>query len=72
MNYLVMSKINVLDFYFTYYSSMLKGKYAFEGCFFQIRSKKSLKTRPNSPYGEETSSYSLLQQGVFNFGIVTM
>ena len=32
--------------------------------FFQIRSKKSFKTRPNGPYGGETSSYSLLQPGV--------
>ena len=32
--------------------------------FFQIYRKMSFKTRPNSPYGWETSSYSLLQQGV--------
>ena len=31
---------------------------------FRIYSKKSFKTRPNSPYGGETSSYSLLQVGV--------
>ena len=35
--------------------------------FFRICSKKSFKTRPNSPYGGETSSYSLLQQGVGDF-----
>ena len=34
------------------------------GVFFQIRSKKSFKARPNSPYGGETSSHLLLQQGV--------
>ena len=34
------------------------------GWYFHIRSKKSFKKRPNSPYGGETSSYSLLQQGV--------
>ena len=29
-----------------------------------IRGKKSFKTRPNTPYGGETSRYSLLQGGV--------
>ena len=33
-------------------------------CFFRNCSKKSFKTRPNSPYGGETLSYLLLQQGV--------
>ena len=36
--------------------------------FFQICSIKSFKTRPKSPYGGETSIYSLLQQGVYGFG----
>ena len=36
------------------------------GWFFRIFSEKSFKIRPNSPYGWETSSYSLLQQGVIN------
>ena len=31
---------------------------------FQICSNKSFKTKPNSPYGGETSSYSLLQDRV--------
>ena len=31
--------------------------------FLRICSKKRFKTRPNSPYGEENSIYSLLQQG---------
>ena len=35
-----------------------------EGGFYQIRGKKSFKTRPNTPYGEETSRYSPLQGGV--------
>ena len=35
-----------------------------EGGFYQIRSKKSFKTRPNTPYGGGTSHYSLLQGGV--------
>ena len=35
------------------------------GVFFQIRSKKSFKTRPSSSYGEETSIYLLLQQEVY-------
>ena len=30
----------------------------------KIRSNKSFKTKQNSSYGEETSSYSLLQDGV--------
>ena len=34
------------------------------GGFFKFAVKKSFKTRPNSPYGGETSSNSLLQQGV--------
>ena len=34
------------------------------GWFYQIRGKKSFKTRPNTPYGGETSRYSLLQGGV--------
>ena len=34
------------------------------GWFFQIRIKKSFKTRPNTPYGGETSHYSLLQGGL--------
>ena len=35
-----------------------------EGVLYQIHIKKSFKTRPNTPYGGETSSYSLLQGGV--------
>ena len=35
-----------------------------ESGFYQIRGKKSFKTRPNTPYGGETSRYSLLQGGV--------
>ena len=34
-----------------------------EGGFYQILSKKSFKTKPNTPYGGETSPYSLLQGG---------
>ena len=34
------------------------------GVFFRICSRKSFKTRPNSPFGSETSIYSLIQQGV--------
>ena len=34
------------------------------GVFFLICSKKSFKTRPNSPYGGKTSTYLLLQQRV--------
>ena len=34
--------------------------------FYQIRGKKSFTTRPNTPYGGETSRYSLLQGGVAN------
>ena len=72
----IISKITVqvhLHFDFTYNLSVLVGSVfgatwedpGLWGCFFQIRCKKSLKTRPNSPYGGETSSYSLLQQGVY-------
>ena len=32
--------------------------------FYQIRSKKSFKTRQNTQYGGGTSSYSLVQGGV--------
>ena len=74
----------MLDFCarFTYNSSVLVGS-AFvaiwedpEGCFYQIRNKKSFKRRPNTLYVGETSSYSLLQQGVRSvtkgpFGITT-
>ena len=35
-----------------------------EGGFYQIHSKKNFKTRPNTPYGGETSHYALLQGGV--------
>ena len=34
------------------------------GWFFRIRGRKSFKTRPNTPYGGETSCYSLFQRGV--------
>ena len=44
---------------------------AFWTCgFYQNHSKKSFKTRPNIPYGEETSRYSLLQGGVSHSWIV--
>ena len=61
---------SVLAFYFTYNSSALVGSEfgaIWEdpgGGFFQIGGKKSFKTRPNTPYGGETSCYSLLQGGV--------
>ena len=35
-----------------------------EGWLFQICSKKSFKTKPNTPYGGETSCFSLFQGGV--------
>ena len=38
----------------------------FGGGFFKFAVKRAFKTRPNSPYGGETSSYYLLQQGVTN------
>ena len=60
-----------LYFYFTYNLSALVGS-AFgaiwedpEGGFYQIHGKKSFKTRPNTPYGGETSCYSLLQGEVY-------
>ena len=34
--------------------------------YYQIHSKKSIKTRQNTPYGGETLCYSLLQGGVTN------
>ena len=37
-----------------------------EGGFIKFVIKNSFKTRPNTPYGGETSHYSLLQGGVFN------
>ena len=64
----------MLEFYFTYNSSALVGS-TFGGTwedpwgwFFQIRSKKSFKTRPKSPYGGETSIYLLLEQEVMGLG----
>ena len=57
-------------FNFTYNSCVLVGSEFGgtwedpEGGFYQIRCSKSFKTRPNTPYGGETSIYSLLQQGV--------
>ena len=56
--------------YFTYKSSELVGSEfgghlgGHWGGFYQICGKKSFKTRPNTPYGGETSRYSLVQGGV--------
>ena len=61
---------SALDFYFTYNSSALVGSTfggTWEdpgGSFFKFAVKKIFETRPNNPYGGETLSYSLLQQGV--------
>ena len=38
-----------------------------EGEVYQIRGKKSFKTRPNTTYGGETTRYSLLQGGVISY-----
>ena len=72
LNYKWNKDTSALVFYFTYNSSALVGS-TFGSTWenpvwwvFRICIKKSFKTRPNSPYGEETSSYSLLQQGVIS------